>query len=179
MPSDNAKIQEYKCDLHVSFSWWREDGGEVKADHSADLQTAAWDHINAMKCDGYTSGQLQENLFDPRYGDINYHGSWGIKVIPPTMEDFGLLRPVIAYTLLTNPAEQMPEAAANARYHLVMIRSADYETLQAAAQDGAWYEAGKWLSRDEVLISKEVACAACSMFDDNYGGINFYVAAIQ
>lgn len=86
-----------------------------------------------------------------------------------------LKRHISEYVKLESPFDQMREHG-NYDYTVAMVRRADYPTLEAALKDGAVYELDNCLSREEVLEGMEFARTAAGMFDENNGGIDFYLA---
>lgn len=65
------------------------------------------------------------------------------------------------------------------RFSCILCRRCDHETLEAAYNDGAYYELNNAMSRDEVIEGMNFADVACGMFDDNYGGIDLYVCELN
>jgi hypothetical protein len=66
----------------IKYWWSPVAGGECKLEHVEALAEAAEDHISEMSAQGYTSGELYDNIYmtddDPENG-IDYRGWWEIE----------------------------------------------------------------------------------------------------
>lgn len=69
-----------KRELTISYNWSRDDGKEIKPDHVEALEESAMNRIQDMMGEGYTSGELSDNIImDDDDGDgIEYSGWWGL-----------------------------------------------------------------------------------------------------
>ncbi len=63
----------------VTYRWWRDGGGAVKPEHVPALEERADERIAEMMAEGYTSGELLDNIHmaedDPEDG-VAYRGWW-------------------------------------------------------------------------------------------------------
>jgi hypothetical protein len=60
----------------ITYRWWNEN--EVKPNHVEALEESAWTRIIEMANQGYTSGELNDNIHmdnDPEDG-VEYSGWW-------------------------------------------------------------------------------------------------------
>jgi hypothetical protein len=69
-----------KMKINISVEWWNaDDRSEPKRAHKEELVESALKKVPGMILEGYTSGQLLENLCvsdkDPNEG-VNYQGAW-------------------------------------------------------------------------------------------------------
>jgi len=62
-----------------SFEWWRDDDGEVLAEHAERLEEHAQNRIAEMQKEGYVEGELLEELQDSSDNTIAYSGWWRIE----------------------------------------------------------------------------------------------------
>lgn len=66
----------------ITYSWNRVDGQPVKEEHVEALEESAWDRVNEMAGDGYTSGELNAHIHmtesDPEDG-VHYRGWWSLE----------------------------------------------------------------------------------------------------
>ena len=74
-----------KRKITITYRWWRENTAikkPIDKDHIDALKETAWDHIISMMAEGYTSGELHDNIFmqdtDIENGEegITYKGWW-------------------------------------------------------------------------------------------------------
>lgn len=66
--------------ITITYRWWRD--GEVQKEHVQALEEAARDRITEMAKEGYTSGELCENIrISDEDGDdgVEYTGWWELK----------------------------------------------------------------------------------------------------
>jgi len=69
--------------ITITFGWWQ-DGSDEEIDkgHAEALEETAWERIGEMMKEGFTSGELNDNIHmhntDPEDG-IAYRGWWEIK----------------------------------------------------------------------------------------------------
>ena len=77
MSSSEGQIERK---ITITYRWWRD--GEVKKEHVAALEEAARERISEMAKEGYTSGELHDNIHatddDPEDG-VEYSGWWELK----------------------------------------------------------------------------------------------------
>lgn len=70
-------LDQIERKITITFRWWNPDG--VKQEHVEALEESAWTRINEMAKDGYTSGELYDNIRmtddDPEDG-VEYTGWW-------------------------------------------------------------------------------------------------------
>ena len=63
--------------VEITYHWENEDG--VKPEHTEALEESAWDRIVEMAKEGYTGGELHDNIHmtddDPEDG-VKYSGWW-------------------------------------------------------------------------------------------------------
>ncbi len=66
----------------ITYRWWRDGDDEIKPEHAQALEERADDRIVEMMKEGYTSGELRDNIRmtdeDPEDG-IEYQGWWEVK----------------------------------------------------------------------------------------------------
>ena len=66
--------------ITITYRWWN-DLDEINDDHVNALDESAMKRINEMMLDGYTSGELHDNIYmhdtDPEEG-IFYKGWWKV-----------------------------------------------------------------------------------------------------
>lgn len=66
----------------IIFRWWNDDVDEIDLGHAEALEEIAWDRITGLMKEGFTSGELNDNIrmddTDPEDG-IEYRGWWGLK----------------------------------------------------------------------------------------------------
>lgn len=72
----------------VTIRWWRSTG-EVLPEHAEALEEAGWKRANEMAAEGYTSGELNENIRmtdnDPEDG-VEYRGWWEMDSVNTSKE---------------------------------------------------------------------------------------------
>lgn len=65
--------------ITITFRWWNDSDNEIDPRHAEALEETATDTINDMIRDGFTSGELNDNIrmhdSDPEDG-IEYQGWW-------------------------------------------------------------------------------------------------------
>lgn len=65
----------------ITYRWWR-DGDNIKPEHIEALEERAEDRIRELMAQGYTSGELIDNIHmtddDPEDG-VEYTGWWEMK----------------------------------------------------------------------------------------------------
>lgn len=77
-------MKQLERKAEVSYNWWRDDGEEIKQSHIEALEEAAEERIAKMRTDGFTSGELNDNIsMDDEDGEdgISYSGWWTYKSI--------------------------------------------------------------------------------------------------
>jgi len=68
----------------ITYRWWRDEEGEILDHHKEALEESAEKRINEMRVEGYTSGELCDNVFmhdtDIEKGEegISYSGWWEV-----------------------------------------------------------------------------------------------------
>ena len=62
----------------ITYKWWNEELKEISSEHQEALEEVANEHIAEMKANGYTSGQLTENI-----NDVEYVGWWEMTTVVP------------------------------------------------------------------------------------------------
>jgi hypothetical protein len=79
-----------KKEVTISFEWWTDDHGwtddhdneEIKQNHAEALEETAMEKIISMMKEGFTSGELEDNINmdddDPEEG-VGYSGWWSLK----------------------------------------------------------------------------------------------------
>ena len=74
-------MKEIKRSKKTTYSWKPIAGGEIKPEHIPALEEAAETRIAEMMDQGYTSGQLFDNIYmlddDPEDG-VEYQGWWEV-----------------------------------------------------------------------------------------------------
>lgn len=69
----------------IEFNWWNEATNEESiAEHHEALEESAWARIGEMMDDGYTSGELVDNVRMPEAdgeGGVSYRVSWSAESI--------------------------------------------------------------------------------------------------
>jgi len=76
-------MAQIKKQVTIKYSWWSNDHDleQINAEHIEVLEESAMDRIIEMMKDGYTSGELSDNIrmhdSDPEDG-IGYTGWWEI-----------------------------------------------------------------------------------------------------
>jgi hypothetical protein len=80
------KITEIERHKLITYRWWRGDKKTIEPEHVEALEESAQNRIAEMMADGYTSGELNDNINmtdkDP-YGGVEYSGYWEVKVVEP------------------------------------------------------------------------------------------------
>jgi len=70
-------IDQMERKVTITYRWWNEGG--VKPEHVEALEESAWTRITEMAAEGYTSGDLHDNIRktddDPEDG-VEYTGWW-------------------------------------------------------------------------------------------------------
>lgn len=72
-----------KLNGNISYEWWRDDGKEIKPSHILALDESALNRIHEMRNEGFTSGELLDNItMDEEDGEdgISYSGWWNTKI---------------------------------------------------------------------------------------------------
>lgn len=71
-----------KRTIKISYEWWRSDGKRMRPEHREALEEMAEERIGEMMQEGYSSGQLTDNVHmddnDPPDG-VEYTGWWEVK----------------------------------------------------------------------------------------------------
>ncbi len=78
-----VNIMQMEKQITIKFRWWNsEDETEIKTGHREVLEKSAFDRIVDMMKEGYTSGELRDNVGfledDPDDG-VEYQGWWEIE----------------------------------------------------------------------------------------------------
>lgn len=72
-------MKEMECSKKITYRWWYEE--EIKEEHIEPLDESAEARIAEMLSEGYTSGELFDNIRmsedDPKDG-IEYRGWWEV-----------------------------------------------------------------------------------------------------
>lgn len=67
--------------INIVYRWWRDGENEIKPSHIPALEETAEKRIHEMMGEGYTSGELNDNIYmdddDPEDG-IEYTGWWEV-----------------------------------------------------------------------------------------------------
>jgi len=70
-----------KHTITITYRWWRDDGKRIKPAHQEALEEAATSRISEMMAQGFTSGELTDNIHmtnrDPEDGTA-YSGWWEV-----------------------------------------------------------------------------------------------------
>ena len=65
----------------ITYRWWRDSENEIKPEHVAALEERADERIAEMMAQGYTGGELNDNIHmtedDPEDG-VEYKGWWEV-----------------------------------------------------------------------------------------------------
>ncbi len=75
-----------KRKIVITYDWFSDNGGEIKPHHVEALEESAQTRITYMTNDGYTSGNLTDNIFmnddDIENGEegIAYSGQWELTI---------------------------------------------------------------------------------------------------
>ena len=64
-------MPQFARKMTTTFRWWNEEEGEIPVEHKIQLEDEAEGHINWMRGQGLTSGELI-SIID----DIDYRGHW-------------------------------------------------------------------------------------------------------
>jgi hypothetical protein len=70
-----------KREVTISYNWKRDDDGEIKPEHVEALEETAMNRIIDMMQEGYTSGELSDNIImtdEDGEDGISYSGLWSI-----------------------------------------------------------------------------------------------------
>jgi len=74
-------MKEMKRSKVITYRWWRSNKQEIKPEHVEALEETADARITEMMKDGFTSGELNDNIHmtddDPEDG-IEYTGYWEV-----------------------------------------------------------------------------------------------------
>lgn len=74
-------MKEMKRSKVITYRWWRSNKQEIKPEHVEALEETADASITEMMKDGFTSGELNDNIHmtddDPEDG-IEYTGYWEV-----------------------------------------------------------------------------------------------------
>ncbi|NMB83299.1 MAG: hypothetical protein GYA14_15935 [Ignavibacteria bacterium] len=68
-----------KRKIVITFSWWHDEAPNVESEHEERLESAAMERISQLLPDGYTSGELHEEI-----EGIYYNGWWDMESHRPT-----------------------------------------------------------------------------------------------
>ncbi len=83
------KIIQIESKKQITYRWWRASKKAIKPEHVEALNRHAEEHITEMMKDGYTSGELHDNVSmtrkDPHAG-VEYTGYWEVKTIEDVVE---------------------------------------------------------------------------------------------
>lgn len=60
----------------IKYRWWRQNGN-VKQEHIETLEEDAMNHISEMMKQGFTSGQLADNI-QSNDDEVEYYGHWEV-----------------------------------------------------------------------------------------------------
>jgi hypothetical protein len=75
-------VKQLERRITITYRWWRSSQGEIKKHHIEALEESAMDRIMEMIKQGYTSGELKDNIHilarDPMDG-VEYSGYWEMK----------------------------------------------------------------------------------------------------
>jgi hypothetical protein len=69
--------------IQINYRWWRDDGMEIREEHLQALEEKADDVINLMRSQGFTSGELSDDItLDEEDGEgIIYSGWWDFSYV--------------------------------------------------------------------------------------------------
>lgn len=74
-------MQQIERSKTITYRWWRNDKHEIKPDHIPALEERADELIAEMMGEGYTIGELNDNIYmtddDPKDG-VEYKGWWQV-----------------------------------------------------------------------------------------------------
>jgi hypothetical protein len=82
----NKKNNQIEREIKISYRWWKNinsdtESVEINSKHIEALEESAMDRITHMMSNGYTSGELVDNICmnedDPETG-IDYSGWWEV-----------------------------------------------------------------------------------------------------
>lgn len=77
-------MKQLEVNKTIIYRWWRKDGEDIDSKHQEALEESADKRINEMILEGYTSGELSDNIRmlnkDPQDG-IEYSGWWELNTI--------------------------------------------------------------------------------------------------
>lgn len=74
-------MKSFKSTIHIEYNWHRSDGGDIPQSHIEALEESAKDRIFGMINDGFTSGELCDNITmveEPDEG-TDYSGYWFVE----------------------------------------------------------------------------------------------------
>lgn len=74
-------MAQIEREVKITYRWWNDDRSEIKPNHIEALEESAMERITKMMGEGYTAGELNDNIRmdddDPDDG-IPYKGWWEI-----------------------------------------------------------------------------------------------------
>lgn len=76
-------MKEFSGKQIITFRWWREDLQSIDESETSWLRSIAYAHINDMRIEGFTSGELKTEL-----DDIAYRGVFEIHYPSRRIKDF-------------------------------------------------------------------------------------------
>ena len=72
-------MEQLEREIKITYRWWRSGDNDIKPEHLEALDESAETRIAEMTKEGYTSGELNDNIYmtdnDPEDG-IDYSGWW-------------------------------------------------------------------------------------------------------
>lgn len=71
-----------KKKINIIFEWWHDEIEEISPEHQTELEERAMEKIYQCLRDGYTSGQLFENIYEGGLVNdfVRYQGHWEMKM---------------------------------------------------------------------------------------------------
>ena len=81
MKSKSKRMIQIERKMEITYRWWKEDDSEINPEHAEALEESAQERITAMIKEGYTGGELCDNVrmhdTDPEDG-VEYSGWWEV-----------------------------------------------------------------------------------------------------
>lgn len=75
-------MEQLERSIQITYRWWRNGKLKIKPEHVPALEERADERIAEMRAQGYTSGELSDNIHmtdkDPEDG-VEYSGWWEVK----------------------------------------------------------------------------------------------------
>ena len=74
-------MQQIERSKLITYRWWRDGENEIKSEHIPSLEERADECIAEMMAQGYTSGELNDNIYmtdDDHEDGVEYSGWWEV-----------------------------------------------------------------------------------------------------